>query len=47
MLGPATTLITVNNISIVVTGQQAVTMSPSCCFRYEEGNGMIIFKSAT
>ena len=42
MLGPATTLITVNNISIGVAGPQVVTMSTSCCFRYEEVNGVII-----
>ena len=37
-------LITVNNISIVVAGLQAVTMSTSCCFRYEEVNGVIILR---
>ena len=31
-------------LSIVVAGPQAVTMSTSCCFRYEEVNGVIILR---
>ena len=44
MLGPATTPINVNNISIVAAGPQVVTMTTSCCFRYEEVNGVIILR---
>ena len=41
MLGPSTTPISVNNISIV-TGPQVVTMTTSCCSRLEEVNGVVI-----
>ena len=32
------------NISVVVAGPQVVTMTTSCCFRYEEVNRMIILR---
>ena len=41
-MGPATTPISVNNISIVVAGPQVVTMTTSCCSRLEEVNGVVI-----
>ena len=44
MLGPATTPISINNISIVVAGPQVVTMSTSCCFWSEKVNGVMILR---
>ena len=43
MLGPATTPISVNNISIVVAGPQVVTVTTRCCSRLEEVNGVAFF----
>ena len=43
MLGPATTPISVNNISIVVAGPQVVTVITRCCSRLEEVNGVVFF----
>ena len=42
MLGPETTPISVNNISIVVAGPQVVTMTTSCCSQHEEVNGVVL-----
>ena len=44
MLGPATTPISVNIISIVAAGPQVVTMTASCCSWLEEVNGVIILR---
>ena len=42
MLGPITTPISVNNISIVVASPQVVTMTTSCSSRLEEVNGVVL-----
>ena len=42
MLGPETTPISINNISIVLAGPQVVTMTISCCSQLEEVNGVVI-----
>ena len=43
MLGPETTPISINNISIVFAGPQVVTMTTRCCSRLEEVNEVIFF----
>ena len=43
-MGPATTPISVNIISIVTTGPQVVTMTASCCSWLEEVNRVIILR---
>ena len=40
---PATTPVSVNNISIVA-GPQVVTMTTNCCSRLEEVNGVVILR---
>ena len=42
MLGPETTPISINNISIVVALPQVVTMTISCCSQLEEVNGVVL-----
>ena len=41
MVGPATTPISIDNISIVVAGPQVVTIITKCCSRLEEVNAVV------
>ena len=42
MLDPATTPISIDNISIVIAGPQVVTMITKCCSLLEEVNGVVL-----